>query len=87
MGVCEGSTKSLLCVCIFRATTSGGKGLSAELVLYEQALQNPIGVPFGAAQLALDVLNLPVAVTTCHQRQRLFREMASLLWSHVPLIR
>ena len=87
MGMYGGSTKSLLCVCIFRATTSGGKGLSADLVLYVQALQNPIGVPLGAAQLSLDVLNLLVAITPCHQRQRVIREMASLLWSHVRLIR
>ena len=68
-GDVRGSTKSLLCVCIFRATTSGGKGLSADLVLYVQALQNPIGVPLGAAQLSLDVLNHPVAVASCQTIQ------------------
>ena len=87
MGVCEGSTKSLLCVYIFRATTRGGKGLPGDLVLYEQALQNPIGVSFGASQLSFNVFNRPEAITPCHHLQRLFSELTALLWSHVRHIR
>ena len=87
MGVCGGSTKSLLCVCISRATTSRGKSLSGDPVLYVQALQNPIGVSLGAAQLSLDVLNTPEAVTPCHQLQRRFREQALSLWGQVRFIR
>ena len=87
MGVCEGSTKSLLCVDIFRATTRGGKGLPGDLVLYEQALQNPIGVSFGASQLSFNVFNRPEAITPCHHLQRLFSELTALLWSHVRHIR
>ena len=85
-GMYGGSTKSLLCVCISRTTTSGGKSLSSDLVLYEQALQNPIGMSLSAAQLPRDVLNRPVTVTPLHQRQNLFREMTALLWSYVLVI-
>ena len=83
MGMYGGSTKSLLCVCIFQAPTIRGKSLSGDLVLYVQALQNPIGVSFSAAQFSLDVLNRPVAVASCHQHKRLFSELTALLWGHV----
>ena len=85
MGLCEGSTKSLLCVYIFRATTRGGKGLPGDLVLYEQALQKervvllaPLNVPCRAVR----------AGASCHalQPQKTFGHAGWNRTTSVPLL-
>ena len=84
LGGVWGKYKSLLCVYYFGRPPVEGR---VRLVILSSTNKPRPDSVAGAAQLSLDVLNLPVAVTPRHQRQHLFSELTALLWSHVRFIR